>query len=315
MKSPFVIVLLTLFLSFSLRAQRTSSYTQGPATKYEIVKQDAKKPWLNLSFDFLNMDFPINNIDGASFNFGLRGYMAPIDPLGVDFNFRRSWLTGGFSGSNTDFELGVHYHLTNSIKTKRTKIILDYDIAKDYNYDGTGYTETISSTSIFVTAERRVIRAARAGLITKSGPFGIDDVEGVIEGDATLSSSGFYIGLVQKSLINVFADVDGWGRQFNSGGRDIIFDLLVIPTNNFTFSDTKFENGSSTNVNNLNTKIDGGSIGFRVMYDIYQIEKKEFTGKSFGSSYRFEFGSKPYQGLYFGFSWGITLIKAVKRPF
>ncbi len=306
--------LVLLFLLFQglngLFAQSSSSFSKGPNLNYSIESQKASMPWWILNLDLVQIDMGLKNIDGASFNIGLRGYVAPIENLGLDYKYQRSWLTASFQGFNADFELGVHYLLQDKTKIKDTKILLDYNIEK--NYDGPKTTETISSKSIRIPAERRIIRGIRAGMISKRGPYNIEDIEGIISAEASLSSSGFYFGLLQKTLSNVFVNVDGWGRQFNSIGRDLAIDLLIFPNQNISIAQLE---GTALSAAQIEERLDAGSLGWRFVYDLYQIEKNSKTGKNFGSTFRFECGSKPYQGFYFGGSWGMTLIKGQKRPF
>ncbi len=297
------------FLSFISYSQSSYSSSQGGTVNYKITDQNAPHPSLVLNFDFVDLDFGVKNIDGASLNLGLRGYVLATDQIGIDYSFQKSWLTGNLSGSNVDFELGGHFLLSDNIKNKNTKIILDYDISK--NYDGPRTTETISSTTIFIPAERRILRGVRGGLIGKSGPIGVNDIEGVISADANLNSTGIYAGVIQKSLINVFAEVTGRGIMYNSSGRDISFDVMYFPSQSFKIDDSE---GIELTSDIIENELDGGSLGWRVVYTQYQIEKKTKTGKLFGMTQQYEFGVKPYQGFYFGASLGLTLIKMQKDP-
>ena len=290
-------------------AQRSYSQSNAGQVKYTVTDQEAPNPWLNLSVDLVQVDMGIDNIDGASFNLGFHGYVDPLDFVGLDYAYRRSVLTGNFTGSNSDLEVGGHFFFQDKVVERKTKIILDYEERDDYSEAQT--QRVISSTTIHVPAERRILRGLRGGMIRKSGPLGISDVEGVIEGEANLTSTGFYVGGIQRTLINVFADVEGYGEQFNSGGRAWSVDVLIYPTHTLAIENLKTNGIDAAGVEET---FDGGSLGFRVMYDLFQIAPKKKTGKLFGMSVRIEAGSKPYQGFYVGGSWGLTILKMNKRP-
>lgn len=310
-RTTFFVLLLVANTSL---AQSRYVQSQGPSLNYSIVRQDAPKPWVVLNTDLFHMDLGVDNISGGSFNIGIRGFIYPVEKVGVDYTFRTSWLTFGLYGSNTDIEFGGHYLFLDRPRKRKTKILLDYDIQKEY--DGPKTTEIISSRSILVEAEKRTLDGLRFGLITKRGPYDITDLEEVISAQTTLSSTGIYLGVFRKVLTNVFADIEGWGRQFNSAGRDLAIDLLVISGNSITIDQIETGiGGPMLTGDDVKEQLDFGSLGFRVVYDLYQIEKRQWTGKRFGMSWRFEAGHKPYQGFYFAGSLGLTILKLLNRPY
>lgn len=304
-------LLFALLVAIPAMSQTSSSYSVDEKIDYKITRQEPFKPFAVVNFDWLDLDMNLNNMGGSSFNFALRGYADPIEMAGIDYTLRRSWLTGLFKGSNTDFELGGHYMLFRSETEKETQIILRSSNSTDYS--GARPVSVYSKTSIRIPAQRLIYRGVRGGLITKRGPYEVEDVEGVIAADATLSSTGIYAGISQRTFINTFISTESeYGNAGSSQGRDLSVDLLFYASNNFSIENIE---GDGITADQIAERIEGGNLGFRVLYTIYQIEKKEYTGKTFGATKKFEAGYKPYQGFYFAVGYGWTIVKAREKLF
>lgn len=315
-----ILTLLVVLSGFLAKAQEI---------KYEVLYDNPVKPWWSLNFEFVQIDMGINNIDGASFNFGAFGYLEPVNGLGLDYVYRRSWLTAGGLGSkeykpNTDLEIGGHYIFASNTRNKKTKIVLSKEYSGDtYSYNAITNTRTVSRTETVkffqMQAKRMINSGLRAGFISKTGPFGFSEKEEdlnvgtIITGNANLTSSGFYFGLLRQYYTNVFVKVEDWGIKYNSIGRDFYVDLLFMPVNTFELAEV--EPLALEDVDIPFDNLSSSPLGFRVGFSVYQTEAKKRTGKFFGTGGKLEFGIKPYQGIFFNGSWSITLVKSQKNPF
>ena len=301
--------------------------SKAQQVNYKILNDEPRKPWWSLNLDLFHTEMGINNLDGISFNLGFYGYVDPLENLGLDYSFRRSWLTGGQLGfnefdGNRDLEIGGHFTFLDKIVKKKTKIVLDRE------YTGSSYStnvygdrvETRSEkvTYLMVPARRRVMTGIRAGLINEKGPYSIDDKDeefpNVIEGKYNFTSSGIYLGLLRRSYTNVFIEAEGWGVTFNSAAFDIFADLLIMPGADF---EELLLNPTDANLTSEQVKenLDGSPLGFRIGFNMYQAAPKKETGKMFGITGRLDVGRRPYQGWYAGGSLAITLVKAQNNPF
>ena len=317
MKKQSWILVLSLMMG-TVHAQNTS---------YKILHDKAEKPWLSLNLEILNLGMGISNFDGLYTGLGFYGFIDPIDKAGMEFGFRKSFLTSGQLGfreydGNTDFELGGHYFLLDQIRKKDTKIVLKRE------YGGTSYSTNVSGdrvatrsetvTYIMVPARRRVMTGVRGGLISGSGPYSISDKDdlfpSVIEGNFNLSNSGVYLGLIRRSLRNVYVDVEEYGINYNSAGFDFFADVLLMPASSLEVLSLDASN-ALLNANTIDETLDESSLGFRLGFSMYQIAPKKQTGKMFGFAAKGEAGIRPYQGIYIAGGLSITLIKAQSNPF
>lgn len=299
----------------------------GQKTKYKVLNDEAEKPWLSINLEILNVDMGISNLDGLSVGWGLYGFLDPIDRAGLEFGFRSSYLTSGQLGfkdyeGNTDFELGGHFFFLDQRVKKPTKIVLKRE------YNGTSYSTNVSGdriatrsetvTYLMVPAHRRVMTGLRGGLITKSGPYSISDKDdlfpSVIEGNLHLQNSGVYLGLLRRSLRNVYVDVEGYGINYNSAGFDFFADILLMPGSSMEVLSLDASD-ATLNATKIEEVLDESSLGFRVGFSMYQAAPKAQTGKMFGFAGKVEAGIRPYQGIYVAGGLSITLVKAQKNPF
>jgi hypothetical protein len=305
-----VIFLLCLLISAgSIAAQQV---------KYKLIHDNPPTPRLNINLEYFNIDVGVNNLDGMSFNIGSFGYFEPTPGIGLQYNFKKSIFTFGKLGNeglpgNLDLSAGGYLFFQNKVVKKPTKVVLKNE------YKGTTYStnwkgEMVKTTHEEVTfmtipAQRRIMRGLRAGYYMKRGPFGGD-----FEGDVPFSTStplgltsiGVYAGVTMRSIKNVFIDTPDYGVQFNSIGDDFVLDLLIVPVN--IFRDPN--NETAPNVSEaVRESLGSNPFGLRIGWYRSQIEKKAVTGKKFGMAAGFEAGFKPYQGLFFNGSLGITIIK------
>lgn len=287
-----------------------SAYNQQ--IKYDVLKDEPIEPSISINLDLFNMDlnsgYPNIRLDNASFNLGLYGFVQVIQPLEIDFNIHKSWLTLGkisFKEYPGNFELntGVNFWLTNRNKTKDTKIVLKSEETR------TSRETTTTTTYIMAPAQHIKRFGLRGGIYSKSGPFNYNEytdgenLSGIEE--TKITSMGIYSGLTFRNITNIIIKDDMFGRSMNSIGRDIYFDALIVPVNRF--KDLNAEGSIVTE-----TVKDFAAVspfGFRLGFKTYQVEKRDMTKKKFGMSSMGEMGYKPYQGWFITAGIGVTLVK------
>lgn len=310
-----------LFITLALFIVSTVGNSQQ--VNYKVLSNDSEiDPFVIVNLDLFQLDMGVNNLDGTSFNVGLWGIVEPVDRIGVDYSFKRSWLTLGQIGfndypSNTDVSLGGYFVFSKGTKERNKKVTLDM------KYGGTTYStnykgervSTRTETETYIMVPSSVYRqtGVRGGYYHKSGAFGMSDFEELPEDFeyAKISSNGFYGGVFLRRVINIFIDTDKYGVCFNSAGNDFYLDALLLPGQEFT----NLQPTNPTNVDISSTVAEAlgeGNIGFRFGYKIYQMEKKAKTGKHFGLSGMFEVGKLPYQGWFVNGGIGLTLVKFTK---
>lgn len=309
-----LIILLCLGLFSQAKAQNMQYKT--------LYDNPDKKPWMSINLNLFQLDMGVSNLDGTSFNIGTFGFIEPIDRVGIDYNFNKSWLTlGKISNteypSNLDLNIGGYFKiLTNKKSGKKTKVVLKTEYSGttySTNYKGEGVnTRTETVTYVMVPGSRYSEMSVRAGLYYKRGPYNFDAIEpDGYDGDLAelgLTSVGSYGGIQFTWVKNLFIDADGYGVQYNSIGDDIYIDALLISN---SFRDVNMDNADVNAV--VEAAQNASPIGFRIGWRRYQIEKKKRTGKNFGLCALFEAGMKPYQGFFINGGIGLTIIKA-HRP-
>ncbi|MEM6525635.1 MAG: hypothetical protein AAGF85_01465 [Bacteroidota bacterium] len=82
-------------------------------------------------------------------------------------------------------------------------------------------------------------------------------------------------------MTNIFINTKQYGEAYESSGRDLAIDILFYPFHSFDITNVE---GIALTEDIIEDEA-GGNIGFRVVYDIYQIQKKEYTGKMFGLTF------------------------------
>ncbi|MEM0999336.1 MAG: hypothetical protein AAGN35_19925 [Bacteroidota bacterium] len=291
----------------------------GQQINYKIIHDEPAQPRVNINLEYFNIDMGINNIDGASFNVGSFGFVEPVTGIGGQYNFKIGLLTFGKLGAeaipgNLELSVGGYLMLQNKIVKKPTRVILNRE------YKGTEYsrnykgelikTTTEEYTFLSVPARRRTMRGVRAGFYLKRGPFASDEFPEDVTFNASdplgLTSMGLYAGVTARTIKSVFIDTPTHGVQFNSIGDDLVLDLLVIPVNVFRDVTAEARPNISQEVRDA---LGGNPFGFRIGWYRYQVDKKDRTGKKFGLAAGFEAGVKPYQGIFFNGSLGLTIIK------
>ena len=109
MKKSILIILLALPL-----------LSIGQQINYSVKVDDPKSyPWLSINTDLIQLELIQNSIDAWSFNFGVWGYVEPINKFGATYNIKKSWLALGRLGNsdypgNTDLQLGGYFYLFSS---------------------------------------------------------------------------------------------------------------------------------------------------------------------------------------------------------
>lgn len=304
--------LLLLLLVASL-----TSYSQK--VEYKVLSNEPPQtPRTNINLELVNFDMMQHSLEGMSMNYGLWGHVEIVpERIGAQFLHRRSWFAFGRLGEknfapNREYELGGYYVLSNKIKNKRTKITLKME------YSGTKYSrnykgELVGSrleteTYILIPSDQKKIFHVRGGFMSKSHGNNmryLGDEYNFSENPEFVkySNSGLYAGIGLRTLRSIFIDSKEFGVQFNSIGKDIYLDVLVLPAARFKDLD-----GADV-TEEIKKYTSSGAIGFRLGYKLFQIDKRVKTGKTFGMSGNFEAGIRPYTGIFLNAGIGLTIIK------
>ncbi len=291
--------------------------SQAQEIKYEIIYDNPEfRPFWNLNLSYLDIDVPVGSIDAINLNAGIWGNVEPVDGIGIDYRFRRSYLTLAQLSVNDapafmNFEVGGYFKFASSTKVKPTPIVLD--IEWDADGDRTNDKQVFQVKSISINAKKRKDYLLRGGFYHLSSPITTDEVRDANDMDifadnvGRASVNGLYTGIGFRSFTNVFIKTENLGTQFNSRGRLIYIDAIFAGT---SISDP-YEDVSVLAFNEDAAKEAIGSLpmGFRVGMNTFQIEKKARTGKKFGMSTQFEAGYRPYIGWYVSGGLGLTLVK------
>jgi hypothetical protein len=270
-----------------------------------------------LNTDLFQLDVPVLRIDSYSANVGVWGYYEPVkNKIGVDYMFRKSLFAFGGLGienfpGNLETELGGYYQLRDFTKVKKTKITLKTE------YKGTTYSRNVSGdhvytrnetvTYIMVPSEQRKYTMLRGGAYFKRVGMTTDFIED--EGFAgpeviAYSSAGIYAGINFRTITSMFIDAEGYGVNFNSIGKDVYLDVMILPIN--TFEDTETRESATETIKEAQSAL---PIGFRLGYKLFQTDKRAKTGKIFGVCGTAELSYKPYLGVCVGAGVGLTLVK------
>lgn len=287
--------------------------------EYKVLSNDPPEaPRVSINLDVFQLDLMQRSLEGWSMNVGTWGHFEAVPGrVGVQYLYRKSWFAFGRLGEknfkpNTDLELGGYFNFQNRLKNKPTKVVLKKEYSGSTystNYKGETtreYTET--TTYMTLPSNQRKIKALRGGICSKTHGNSMRYL-----GDAynlsnnpeyvKFNSFGFYAGINARTITSIFVDTKQFGVQFNSIGRDVYLDLLVIPSNKF----------HDLNGNEITKTIkqytSSGPLGFRLGYKMFQIDKRVKTGKMFGMSATFEAGVRPYTGIFMNAGIGLTLFK------
>lgn len=270
----------------------TGSYSQE-IVQYKVVKDEPIEPKNSLNLEFMNMDVNTAYVDNLSFNIGVNGYSKITDKLCVSYQINKSYLVLGrlldktFPG-NLDVNSGVQFFLTENSFKRSVNVVLE---SKDETHGSTRYTTT---TSIAVPATIKKKLGFQGGVNVKRSAFEFEDSQDVLSHTAI----GVYGGVVSRKITNVVIYDENYGNSFKSIGTDVFFDALILPVNSFK----QVTSGVKESHKAL-------PFGFRCGYKLYQVEKKEFTGKKFGISGTASIGYRPYQGWNIMAGIGISILK------
>ncbi|MCB9232939.1 MAG: hypothetical protein H6581_14845 [Bacteroidia bacterium] len=306
---PYLILLLLLL----------GGLTQAQDISYKILSEEPPKtPRLSLNTDLIQLDFLQHSLDATSFNLGVWGFyeLAP-DRIGLQFTVRKSWLLLGQMAQkglpgNLETEGGAYLVLSNAIRRRQTKVVLNREYGGttySTNYKGdvvSSRTETV--TYIMIPSDKRKLFMVRGGLIRKSNGNGTDylgDEYSYADNPdwVKFSTTGVYLGISGRTFTSIFIDTEKYGVQFNSIGRDLYADLMILPINTFRDLEGNYIGPL------IRTYQKALPLGFRVGYRIFQSDKKAKTGKLFGMCGSFEGGYRPYTGIYLNAGLGMTILK------
>lgn len=288
-------------------------HAMGQKVNYKVIKDEPVEPNISISLDLLQVDLNsgIQNLrtENISINVGLFGYVKILPNLEVDYNLHKSYLTLGKIGfkdypGNTDLNTGINFLFPASTKTKKTKVVLDKEVEREFD------KEVTTSTFITIPATYKRRAGVRGGLRFKNGPFNFrdyNDSESYIDGlqELGMMSMGIYGGVMLRSIRNIVIEDEVYGTSFNSLGADIYLDVLINPVNRFIDLNTNNE-VVSEEVKDARSTF---PIGFRIGYETFQVEHKSVTGRRFGITGIGEFGYQPYRGFFINAGIGISLFR------
>lgn len=273
---------------------------------------------LNLNLELVQIEVIPKALDASSMNIGLWGHYEIIPrTLAAQLMVRRSIFAFGRLGEkqfppHLQIEVGAFFHLKNFTKESRTKVSLKKEYSGNTystNFRGEStYSYTTTETYIMVPSKKNKSIMLRGGLYLKNNGVNLRFVndDWVLLGNpefAKLSSAGLYLGVNLRTLTSIFIDSEQYGVQFNSIGKDLYFDITILPVNKFT--DLQGNNITK----NVQDFIKGGPIGFKVGYKLFQIDPKMATGKRFGLTGTFELGARPYTGFFINAGIGMAILK------
>ena len=261
--------------------------------QYNILKNDPVEPRNSLNLEFMNMDVNTAFVDNTSFNIGVNGYSKINEKICVSYQVNKSYLILGrllnkeFPGT-LDINAGAQFFLADRLVNRNVPVVLD---SKEKDVGNLTYTTTKSVT---VPASIRKKMGIQGGVNFKRNAFEFEDTEGLFAHSAV----GIYAGLVSRKISNIIISEEQYGNSFRSFGSDIFLDVLILPVN-------KFKNVDGT----ASPAQKALPFGFRCGYKLFQVEKKEFTGKKFGISGTASFGYRPFQGWNLSAGIGISILK------
>jgi len=269
--------------------------------------------WLSVNLDLFDMEMPFSSTEAAvqniSFNVGTWGHLElPQLPVGVHFSVRKSWFVLGALGNknmpkHSDVQVGAHYFFKDNTRKKSLKVGLNSTSTE------TKTTRSTTETYVKMNGKQRNQLGVRGGILYKASGFSIDTENPTPTNIETTKyqSTGLYLGLLNRKTTNLVVDTDKYGRASTASKATNLFIDAIIPFGN-SFEDV--DNNNADVSDEIKTHIDGFPMGARVGYQVYQVAKREVTGKMFGISARGELGFRPFYGPYLSASVGITLIKA-----
>jgi hypothetical protein len=270
----------------------TSSFAQE-LVEYKVIKDEPTEPKNSLNLEFMNMDVNAAYFDNLSFNLGVNGYSKITDNLYVTYALNKSYLVLGrlldktFPG-NLEINSGVQFFFKENTFKRTVNVVLD---SKEETHGSTRYTTT---TSIPVPATIKKKLGFEGGANFRRCAFEFEDSEFVL----SHTGIGLYSGIVSRKITNVIIYDERYGKSFKSVGADVFFDVLIMPVNTFK--------QVSSGVKETHKAL---PFGFRCGYKLFQVEKKEFTGKNFGISGTASVGYRPYQGWNVTAGVGFTILK------
>jgi len=301
-------------LSFALISLVVSSGAQTIST--ELVTDNPNiDNWLSVNVDLFDMEIPGSSLDAAienlSFNAGVWGHVeVPKLPIGLQYSYRQSWFVLGAIGNKNmpkhkELQLGASFFLKDNTKSKSLKVGLKSSSSE------TKTTRTTTQTYINKNGKQRNQLGLRAGLLYKASGLTIDTENPTPSNIETIEykSTGLYAGILNRKTTNLVLNTDRFGLVSTASKASNIYLDAIIGFSN-TFVD--IDNANADVSDEIKTHLDGFPIGARLGFQVYQVEKRDITGKMFGLSARGEAGYRPYYGPYLSASVGLTIIKAQK---
>lgn len=303
-KSVFLILVICLLSNAGLTQKVT----------YKTVKDDPEDITnlvVNVEpiyFDMGNGPFP--SIPGIALALGVTGKLDLFKRLGVETALRQNYFATYGDGDEKlgrqyFYQLGGHFRLLDKVRTKDAKVVIGG--SSNGSYTTTNY--------LTVPASHRSTAEVRFGLNRNALYLDSREVfEDGVEVDAPrikYVGTGFYAGVSFSSIYNICLDVEGYGLKSNSILNKLYVDVLFVPLNSFESVGSSTEPNADVKdlVRDKGVLRGDSPIGFRVGWEMYKVEKKEFAGRSFSMVYDWSLGVRPNLGFYVGVGCGITVFK------
>ncbi|HTF04345.1 MAG TPA: hypothetical protein VK826_09975 [Bacteroidia bacterium] len=277
--------------------------------QYKVTRDDPNDIcnfWMFL--DPFQMDAPLKNIDGFSFNTGIAGIGLVQKRFGFDYGFRIGTLTFGKLMSAEakramQIEAGGLFTLSDRTATRsNTKIVLSVTESTNANGDRIETTKFIR-----IPALRRTIIHARGGLYYKRNPFGRPDEELGSDIEGNLTSVGVYLGISRMGVSNVFLNTNTDGKASRSGILRFYADVIFCPVR-------KFEPYGQSSAVPASFKV-SGPLGFRIGFYGMPCEDRATKKKKALMAVGGEVGIRPGDGIYCTGSFMFTLVRRKAKVF
>ncbi|MDX2172090.1 MAG: hypothetical protein SFY56_03170 [Bacteroidota bacterium] len=264
--------------------------------QYKIITDEPRKiNNFSLNIDAVHFDFPLGNIDGSNFCYGIWGHAMFKQKLGIDYTFRNAWLTFGRLSdktlkNRTNIQLGGFFIFNQNTKYGNNTVVL-----KQTNSVVNGKNVT-TTTSIRVPSNKWKYKALRAGLYLNRNLVSIENPLGK-DFQYNYYIFGAYGGICFGSTRRLFIQTDKYGEKGVISHLRVCFDGLITPINN-----------APTGVKN--TLPVGGRLLIQTLPTLQRKDRKKKYRAVFVAE--IEAGYRMVDGLYFGGSIAIPISRSIK---
>lgn len=266
MRYVFTLVLFSLGLSWS--------YSQSNFKVIKDAPEDCANLWIN--FELLQFDLNMNNYMASNIGVGGNVIFQIKNRFGIEAAARHSYasLNGIWKKAEPRFqvEAGGYFNF------------YQYRKVKTMSY--AGYRPQV--TKLKSIGVRAGYAMNTESYVDRKHKFSSST------GDYAYKFTGFYAGLLFTSQYNNVINTDKGSNKGTSAMKKIYIDFLMFPARSMT------DRTNGVPVANFSPVMFGGRVGIEKLFP----EKKNNFG---GASYiKYELGYRPFDGLYFMFTYGIS---------